>query len=119
MASGPKLFKEKVRKVAIVYRPGTPQASSMAAELAKWFTQRKIKVYSHPAQKLGGKFKSLSSPGDLDLVVVLGGDGTYLEAVRMLEGERVPLLGVNMGSLGFLTVSRSQDLYPLVELALE
>src|SRR4051812_22540125 len=107
MSSGPKLYKEKVRNVAIVYRPGTPQATSLSGELAKWFTQRKIKVFSHPAQKLGGKFKSGSSPGNLDLVVVLGGDGTYLEAVRMLKDERVPLLGINMGSLGFLTVSRS------------
>ena len=118
-ARGLNLYKQKVKKVAIVYRPGTPAALSLARELAKWFTQRKIQVYSHPSQKLGEKYKALKSPRDLDLVVVLGGDGTYLEAVRMLQGERVPVLGVNMGGLGFLTVSRSQDLYPLVELALD
>lgn len=118
-ARGPNLFKKKVRKVAIVYRPGTPPALNLARELAKWFTARKIQVYAHPSQKLGDKYKPVKSPKDIDLVIVLGGDGTYLEAVRMLNGERVPLLGVNMGGLGFLTVSRSQELYPLVELALD
>jgi NAD+ kinase len=118
MASGPVLFKKKVRRVAIVYRHGTPAALATAKELAKWFHQRKITVFSHPRQKIDGRVKPVSDVKKLDLVIVLGGDGTYLEAVRMLKCERVPVLGVNMGSLGFLTVSRSQDLYSLVELAL-
>ncbi|MGZ3723309.1 MAG: NAD(+)/NADH kinase [Bdellovibrionales bacterium] len=113
------LFKKKVSRVAIVYRHGTPQALALARELAKWFQTRKIQVFSHPKQKIDPKIKPVGDMSKLDLVVVLGGDGTYLEAVRMLDGERVPLLGINMGSLGFLTVTRSQDLYPLVELALE
>jgi NAD+ kinase len=115
----PTLYKKKVQRVAIVYRHGTPSAHSLARELAKWFQQRKIQVFSHPRQKIDLKIKPVTDIAKLDLVVVLGGDGTYLEAVRMLDGERVPVLGVNMGSLGFLTVTRSQDLYPLVELALE
>jgi len=119
MGQGPSLFKKKVARAAIVYRHGTPQALAMARELAKWFQTRKIQVFSHPKQKIDAKIKPTTDMSKLDLVVVLGGDGTYLEAVRMLDGERVPVLGINMGSLGFLTVTRSQDLYPLVELALE
>jgi len=118
MAAAPALFKKKVKRVGIVYRHGTPAAAAMARELSKWFQHRKINVYSHPKQKIDAKVKHVTDPSKLDLVVVLGGDGTYLEAVRMLKCERVPVLGVNMGSLGFLTVSRSQDLYSLVELAL-
>lgn len=102
----------------MVYRRATPAAQSSARELCHWLKDRKVKVFSHPEQKLDGALK-LKNPKTLDLVVVLGGDGTYLEAVRMLGPERIPLLGVNMGGLGFLTLTRVQDLFPMVELALE
>lgn len=110
-----KLFKGKVRRVAVVYRRGTPQALALAGDVAAWLKERKIQVFSHPSQKIAGARKLSGRP---DLVVVLGGDGTYLEAVRMLEGERVPLLGFNMGGLGFLTVHRAQDVFEMLQLAL-
>lgn len=113
-----KLYKKEIRKVAIVYRRGKAQALDLAKELTGWLWERKIQVYSHPAQKLPGA-KRISDVSTLDLVIVLGGDGTYLEAVRMLDGERVPVLGFNLGSLGFLTVHRGQDVYPMLELALK
>jgi len=113
----PKLYKEKIRKVAIVYRRATPAATNLAKELSDWLHTQKIQVYSHPKQLLT-RAKKLSSGSKPDLVIVLGGDGTYLEAVRMLEGQRVPLLGFNMGSLGFLTVHRAQDVYTMLELAI-
>ena len=113
------LFKKRVQRVAIVYRRNSPNALSLARELAVWLFHRKIQVLAHPTQKIGPKIKSVTDVSKLDLVVVLGGDGTYLEAVRMLEGERVPVLGINMGSLGFLTVTRSQDLYTMMEMALD
>jgi NAD+ kinase len=49
----------------------------------------------------------------------LGGDGTYLRAVRILDGIQVPIFGVNVGSLGFLTGTRFEDLYTSVEQALK
>ncbi|NJL24119.1 MAG: NAD(+) kinase, partial [Calothrix sp. SM1_5_4] len=113
-----KLFKQDVRKVLIVYRRATPEAARLAKELGQWLKERKIRVFSHPSQTLPGATK-LTRGGDVDLVVVLGGDGTYLEAVRILDGRRIPVLGFNMGSLGFLTVHRAQDLFPMVQLALE
>jgi NAD+ kinase len=53
------------------------------------------------------------------LIIVLGGDGTYLRAVRMLEGRPVPILGINLGSLGFLTMTKSSDAMKAVKSALE
>lgn len=113
------LYKRKVKKVVVVYRRGSQNAANMARELTLWLVDRKVQVFSHPEQKISPRVKTLKEPKGVDLVIVLGGDGTYLQAVRMLEGERVPVLGINLGSLGFLTVTRSQDLYPIVEMALQ
>lgn len=113
-----KKFVRKVRKVIIVYRRDTEKASKMASELADWLSAKKIKVFSHPQQKISHKAKvypSAQTLSSIDLVIVLGGDGTYLEAVRMLQGRQIPILGVNLGSLGFLTVNRAEDLYKVLE----
>jgi NAD+ kinase len=53
--------------------------------------------------------------GDLDLLVVLGGDGTMLRALRRLLGTTVPALGVNFGSVGFLTTIPEDELQPGVK----
>ncbi len=122
----PVVFKKKIRNIAIVCRRNSPHALALGREVAQWLINHGINVFSYDGQNLSGgkkapgraKIKSMKSPKGLDLVCVLGGDGTYLEAVRWLQGHRVPLLGVNMGSLGFLTVMRSQDIYPMLELAI-
>lgn len=130
--------------VAIVYREQTPQAYRLAQDLAEWLKEHELKVYTAPDQKLirGTKLipsevgahsgakksakttkKKLSSASAIwdkvQLVVVIGGDGTYLRAVRLLNGRRIPVLGINAGSLGFLTSIRVEDLYQAVEKALQ
>src|SRR5690606_5309930 len=60
-----------------------------------------------------------TSKSKVDLVMVLGGDGTYLEAVRMTAGRPIPFLGVNLGSLGFLTANRAEDLESVLDLTLK
>jgi NAD+ kinase len=104
------------KNICILYRPNTKEAVKQAHELAKWLIDQEFNVFSAPHQKLiQGTAKVDSANLDsLDWVIVLGGDGTYLAAVRMLEGRRTPILGVNMGSLGFLTETRLEDLYKTV-----
>ncbi len=114
---GPELYKKKIKKVAVVIRPDTEETEKAGELIAKWFHGKGLQVFSHPDQRLRGTTK-LKDPEDADLVVVLGGDGTYLAAVRMLHGARVPVLGFNMGSLGFLTFTRAEDMMPTLKLAL-
>lgn len=108
-----KALKKKIRSVLLVYRTASKQAHSLATECAEFLKQKKIDVYSHPTQNLGERrpfFPKYKPSVRLDLVLVLGGDGTYLEALRSIAGAPIPFLGVNMGSLGFLTVNRQEDL---------
>jgi NAD+ kinase len=104
-----------------MYRPGTQTALDQARELASWLKERGYTVYAAPAQELTPDTSKVDSTTIdlLDWVIVLGGDGTYLGAIRMLEGRQVPILGVNLGNLGFLTVVRRDDLYKAVECALQ
>lgn len=116
-----KLRISKKAKIAIVYRPNTPPALAGAKELVNWLVKNHFRPLTAPEQKplLGAPMiKSLKDLKSVELVVVLGGDGTYLRANRLLEGRSVPILGVNLGSLGFLTPLRLENLYEVLPLIL-
>lgn len=116
------MYKKKIKTVAIVYRPGKPEALKKAQQVSQWLQEKGIRVYSHPKRRFKVDKKAIpaiKSPGVLDLVIVLGGDGTYLEAVRILKGKKVPILGVNLGSLGFLTETPVEELYSSLNLTLD
>jgi NAD+ kinase len=112
------LPKSALKKVALVYRIDSDKARAQAFGLAKELQAKGLSVYSHPDQKLPKPSEPYSPSKKIDLVIVLGGDGTYLEAVRMTEGAPIPFLGVNLGSLGFLTAHRAEDLEEVVALTL-
>lgn len=114
------LFRRTVKKVLLVYRKDSPPALTLARETVEWFKEHGITVYSHPQQKIHKNVSPLKSGAvrKIDLTLVLGGDGTYLEAVRLLQDAPTPVLGVNLGSLGFLTVVRAEDIYHALELTL-
>ena len=108
-----------LNRIGIVVKPNKEEAVSVARELIGWLAQRDIRVYldSIVASSVN---PSLSCPREeigrwVDLLIVLGGDGTLLSAVRQLEGEKVPILGVNLGGLGFLTEITLEELYPVLE----
>ncbi len=110
------------KKIAIVYRLHSLEAVKMSKKLAEKLKRKRYKVYTAPEQKLIAGTELLISSNDLKemaLVIVLGGDGTYLRAVRLLKGHSVPILGFNMGYLGFLTAHSIVDVFATVEQTLK
>ncbi len=116
------LFKTKIQHVGIMYREQTEKAIQTAKEVTQWLKERKINAYTLPEQKLIPGTKMLNTSAlwrKINLVVVLGGDGTYLRAASHIEGRKIPLLGFNMGSLGFLTNFSSDQIQQVLEKTLE
>lgn len=111
---------KSVKSVCIVYRPQSEKAYETAVEVADWLKQQKIKIYLDPSCKPipFAKKARVTAAKKLDLVIALGGDGTFLAAVRWLEGRQVPIMGVNMGNLGFLTETRDEELFDVLNLAI-
>lgn len=121
-----KLSLKNNKNIALVYRLQTEQAVHLSAKLAAWLIQKDYNVFTAPGQKVIPGTKLLKGTGNdklafdkMGLMIVLGGDGTYLRAVRMLEGRQIPILGFNMGSLGFLTAHHAEETFKVVEEALQ
>lgn len=103
----------RFERIAIVTKAESREAISTAHELAGWLERRGLWVALDEATARAKSFagETYTPDGDYDLVIVLGGDGSLLVAARSL-GDRAPILGVNLGRLGFLTELPRSDLYP-------
>jgi NAD+ kinase len=113
----------RVRKIGITSKPLKAEVREIVPPLIEWLRQRQIDVCidEETATALGGHETCLARdqiPPQVDLIVVLGGDGTLLATARALNGRPVPLLAVNLGGLGFLTVITTDELYPTLERAI-
>ncbi len=106
-----------VRTVGVIAKRSSREAVRTARELAEWLVRRGLEVHleetvARAAPSGAGADGPFYQPGErYDLVVVLGGDGTLLGAARAAPAG-VPILGVNLGTLGFLTEVGRAELYP-------
>lgn len=112
-----------ITRAGIVAKHGLAAADHLD-RLVLWLNERQIDaVYETETAGLAGKRSAAATwsrdelPNHVDLIIVLGGDGTLLSmATRIVRtGHDVPMLGVNFGSLGFLTETRIDELYPTLE----
>jgi NAD+ kinase len=117
-----------ITRVGLVAKHNLDAAAGIVAELAGWLEARSVAPVfeSHTAALVGlppGRPTTTSDdlPRECDLVVVLGGDGTLIgTAGRIAQaGTQVPILGVNFGSLGFLTEITLPELYDSLESVLD
>ena len=98
---------QPIRRVIVVAKIGPTEGVRIAQQLAAWLERRKIAVHfdEETAAALGrtdGVARDRLPP-EIDLAIVAGGDGTLLSLARSAAPLKIPLLGINFGSLGFLT----------------
>lgn len=94
------------------------EATAKADELGRWLIQRGIEVVFKEGNETGLEcFTSTKCqpPQDLDCVFVLGGDGTFLSAVRWIGDQAVPIIGIKFGEVGFLAEVTEETLYAAAE----
>jgi len=110
-----------LKSIGLILRSQSKEALDLARELIRWAsgTQRSIIVDRDVGATLGHSeaCQEEQIPVKSDLLVVLGGDGTLLHAVQLLGGSgiRIPILGVNLGGLGYLTEIGPEELFPVME----
>ena len=113
-----------MKKIGILVK-AQKEAIDRAKELETWLQARGIEVLTK--QNVPSPIDSEEclveniprAPSDLSCIVVLGGDGTFLSAIRWIQDSGVPVLGVNLGKFGFLTEVSVDRLFPIMENVVE
>jgi NAD+ kinase len=110
-----------IKTVGIISRPRREEIAVVVPPLVEWLQAHGAEVScdSETGGCLGAAAvqtrKREDLPGCNDLLVVLGGDGTLLSAARLAADRKVPILAVNLGSMGFLTTVSQDELYSILE----
>lgn len=117
-----------IRSIGIISKPRRKALGAILPNLLTWLEQKKVQalVDEETASTLSSKEQAAAVtvlpreelPSRSDLILVMGGDGTLLSAARGAHGCDVPILAVNLGSLGFLTAVTVEELYGSLEVIL-
>jgi len=114
---------DNIKRVGFVIKPHAPQVDKILVELIRYFETRKIEclledVAAMKLQRNDGVPRE-NVPEKVDLVIVIGGDGTLLSIAHLAAQKNVPVMGVNLGRLGFLTEVPIDEMYLTVDAFLE
>jgi len=109
-----------IKRVGIVSKPKKTEVREIVPALLEWLRERSIEAF---IDKETGAIMEMRErcltrnemPSKVDLLIVLGGDGTLLATARALNRKAVPILAVNLGGLGFLTEITREELIPTLE----
>lgn len=110
-----------LKKIGLVIKSDA-KAKKKAEELEGWLRSRKIEIVRKKTVEPGQKNAAGSlprAPSDLDCIFVLGGDGTFLSAVRWIGDRDIPILGIKFGEVGFLAEIAEENLYTAAEKVLK
>lgn len=108
------MVSKQIKTVGIVVKPGHAEARKTAAELSDWLRSRNLAQACEPVSS--GEIHGENAPTMIaDLIVVLGGDGTMISTARLIGEADVLVLGINYGSLGYLTDFRIEEMFPALE----
>jgi len=108
-------------KIGLFVKPDRLDFARQLRDIVEWLSVRGSEVVVD--QRVAADFdlsqvtgmSAAEIPGTVDVIVVFGGDGTLLSVARLVGNARAPILGVNLGSLGFLTGATLDELYPAFE----
>ena len=108
-------------RVGLVAKPDAAEAQRVVRQLVEWLTARGLTVVLEKETAALAPSASVTSasksdlPGQVEALIVLGGDGTLLSMARAVGDLGVPILGVNLGVLGFLTATTLEEMLPALE----
>jgi NAD+ kinase len=110
-----------IRTVGILCKPRKDEVRAVVPRLVEWLRQRKAEILFDPiAAASVSPPQTESKPEEMaariDLLIVLGGDGTLLAAARQFTERDVPILAVNLGGMGFLTSVTLDEVFPILEI---
>ena len=117
-----------IKRIGIVLKPHQPEALKTICELVAWLAERGIEVVGGPElererieHQTGCPVQEVPTEKiatEVDLMLVLGGDGTMIATARLIGDQEVPVIGVNYGGLGYLAEFRIEELYTGLEVVL-
>ena len=111
-----------MKRIGIVVKSDV-KACKKADELEQWLNERHFEVIRKksppPRGVQAGSADADRAPADLCCVFVLGGDGTFLSAVRWIGNQAIPIVGVKFGEVGFLADTMESNLYTVAELIVD
>ncbi len=109
----------EIKCVGVVVKPNHTEAWQTACELSEWFEKRGISLIGSPHEEAEicpvERVGTEEFQEKADLIVVLGGDGTMISTARLIGKREVLVLGINYGSLGYLTEFRIEEMLPALE----
>ena len=115
---------QEIKCVGVVVKPNHNEAWATACELSAWLKKRGINLIGKPheeAERMGAEACGIETvelerfQSEADLIVVLGGDGTMISTARLIGNREVLVLGINYGSLGYLTEFRIEEMFDALE----
>ena len=114
-----------IKRIGVVVKPHQPEALETLCKLTEWLTARDVALAGGQAvdrerieHETGCVIEVIADeelPQKVDLILVLGGDGTMIATARMLGNSEVPVIGVNYGGLGYLAEFRIEELFTALE----
>jgi NAD+ kinase len=105
-----------VQTLVLVAKKDKPEAAELAVRIRERYPSLEVLGDRFLAHALGWpRLEDRELATRAELVVVLGGDGTLIHGARLLAGRSTPILGINLGSLGFMTEVPVEDLFPVLD----
>lgn len=107
-----------MKRIGIICKRGWVEAPELLKKFIQWLRDRKYEVFLEHQTALS--LNETGTPRDQipsssDLIIVFGGDGTMLSVARLAAGKDIPILGVNIGGLGFITEINKDEIFNAVE----